>query len=148
MLMLKGSQALTKFRQKKLLKTLQAIDSSITDVQAQYIHFVDAESKLSLAQQEQLKQLLSYGEVQSDLTSGELFLVIPRIGTISPWSSKATDIFHNTGLTDIDRVERGIAYFVTTKAQINRKLVSAIIHDRMTEQVLADFDTAAKLACG
>jgi len=145
MLMLRGSRALSKFRQARLLKTLQAIDGSITNVQAQYIHFVDSETKISDDEKKQLDQLLSYGEAQSDIQIGELFLVVPRIGTISPWSSKATDIIHNAGLTDITRVERGIAYFVSASDPVSRMLVGAILHDRMTESVLNNFDDASAL---
>ncbi|TAL15018.1 phosphoribosylformylglycinamidine synthase [Patescibacteria group bacterium] len=145
MLTLRGSRALSKFRQTRLLKTLQAIDESITNVQAQYIHFVDTKVALNDEQTSQLNQLLSYGDVSSDLSGGELFLVVPRIGTISPWSSKATDIVHNAGLTDISRVERGIAYFVTSVGPISRKLVGALLHDRMTESVLTELDGASAL---
>jgi phosphoribosylformylglycinamidine synthase len=145
MLTLRGSQALSSFRQKKLLKTLQSIDPSITQIQAQYIHFVDNSSALSDDVESQLSQLLEYGESQPDLTKGELFLVVPRIGTISPWSSKATDIVGNSGLNAIKRVERGIAYFVTSPNSINRSLIGALLHDRMTEVVLADLDAASAL---
>ncbi|MDB5167600.1 MAG: phosphoribosylformylglycinamidine synthase [Candidatus Saccharibacteria bacterium] len=145
MLTLRGSRALSKFRQTRLLKTLQGIDESITNVQAQYIHFVDTKATLSNEQAGQLNQLLSYGETSADLSAGELFLIVPRIGTISPWSSKATDIVHNAGLTDIDRVERGIAYFVSSKTPISHKLISALLHDRMTETVLSQFDEASAL---
>lgn len=145
MLALTGSQALSSFRQKKLLKTLQAIDASITNVQAQYIHFVDSTSKLDRETEERLGQLLTYGEDQKAKLSGELFLVVPRIGTISPWSSKATDIVANSGLHAINRVERGIAFYITSSLDVNRTIVGALLHDRMTETVLADTNDAAAL---
>ncbi len=145
MLTLKGSNALSSFRQKKLLKTLQSLDESITDVRAQYVHLVDRKAKISAEQTGQLEQLLSYGSSSPELKNGELFLVVPRIGTISPWSSKATDIVHNAGLTDIARVERGIAYFITTNTPVNRVLVGSVLHDRMTEAVLHNFDDASAL---
>lgn len=145
MLILKGSNALSPFRQKKLLKTLQGLDESITDVRAQYIHFIDNKSKISIEEQMQLEQLLDYGKSSPELKSGELFLVVPRIGTISPWSSKATDIVSNAGLSDIARVERGIAYFVTTNQTISRVLSGSVLHDRMTETVLANIDDASAL---
>jgi phosphoribosylformylglycinamidine synthase len=145
MLTLRGSQALSPFRQNKLLKTLQAIDASITNVQAQFVHFIDSKSALPRDVEKQLNQLLTYGENQADLTKGELFLVVPRVGTISPWSSKATDIVANSGLSAINRVERGIAYYVTSSEPVQRKLIGALLHDRMTESVLTDFDEAAAL---
>jgi phosphoribosylformylglycinamidine synthase len=145
MLTLSGSQALSRFHQKKLLKMLQNIDPNIVNIQAQYVHFIDSKAELSQKAEKQLNQLLSYGESQSDTNNGELILVIPRIGTISPWSSKATDIVQNSGLSAINRVERGIAYFVTTKDSINRKLISPLLHDRMTESVLDNIDAASAL---
>ena len=145
MLTLKGSNALSSFRQKRLLKTLQGLDESIIDVRAQYVHFVDSKAKISDEQQAQLDQLLAYGDLSADIKAGELFLVVPRIGTISPWSSKATDIIQNAGLTDVKRVERGVAYFVTAKNPVSRMLVSALLHDRMTESVLNNFDDASAL---
>lgn len=145
MLTIRGSQALSPFRQKKLLKTLQAIDTSITNVQAQFVHFVDSKATLVAEVESKLNQLLTYGEDQADLTKGELFLVVPRVGTISPWSSKATDIVANSGLSAINRVERGIAYYVTSSEPVKRKLIGALLHDRMTETVLTEFDEASAL---
>ncbi len=145
MLSLIGSQALSPFRQKKLLKTLQTIDSSITDIQAQYIHFVDSKAALDDETTKRLNQLLTYGEASRTNTQGELFLVVPRIGTISPWSSKATDIVANSGLSAINRVERGIAYSITSSVQVNRTIVGALLHDRMTETVLSSIDDASAL---
>lgn len=145
MLTLNGSQALSYFHQKKLLKILQNIDPNIITIQAQYVHFIDNKMELSPKAEKQLNQLLAYEESQSDLNSGELILVVPRIGTISPWSSKATDIVRNSGLSAINRVERGIAYFVTAKDSINRKLISPLLHDRMTESVLDNLEDASAL---
>lgn len=145
MLTLSGSQALSQFRQKKLLKILQNIDPNILNVQAQYIHFIDTNVALSTKAEKQLNQLLSYGETGDEPNSGELFLVIPRIGTISPWSSKATDIVSNSGLTAINRVERGVAYFVTARESVNRKIVGPLLYDRMTESLLGSLDDASVL---
>jgi phosphoribosylformylglycinamidine synthase len=145
MLILKGSQALSSFRQKKLLNTLQNIDPNITNVQAQYVHFVDSKVDLTAKAAKQLDQLLAYGEHQTITDTGELFLVVPRIGTISPWSSKATDIVRNSGLTAIDRVERGITYFVSARDSVNRKIINPLLHDRMTEVILDTLDAASAL---
>jgi phosphoribosylformylglycinamidine synthase len=145
MLILKGSQALSSFRQKKLLNTLQNIDPNITNVQAQYVHFVDSKVDLITKAAKQLDQLLAYGEHQTITNTGELFLVIPRIGTISPWSSKATDIVRNSGLTEINRVERGITYFVSARDSVNRTIISPLLHDRMTEVILDTLDAASAL---
>ena len=96
-----------------------------------------------------LQTLLTYEEVQGNHQfSGSLFLVTPRTGTISPWSSKATDIAHNCGLSMIERIERGIAYDVQTSPVLSdaqRNQLAALLHDRMTEMVLADTQDAVIL---
>ena len=113
MLILAGSVALSEFRRTKLLNTLQAAVPSVTAIKAEYTHFVRANRDLSADEQARLKTLLTYEEVQGDHQfNGTLFVVTPRAGTISPWSSKATDIAHNCGLSMIERIERGIAYDV------------------------------------
>jgi len=106
--------------------------------------------------------MLTYGEpVPETQYEGvtEEFFVIPRLGTISPWASKATDIAHNCGMAHIHRIERGVAYTVVLKSGIlgtgfgaPKKLpdneiaaVSALLHDRMTETVLRNADQAQAL---
>src|SRR5687767_15830624 len=70
-----------------------------------------------------------------------VFLVVPRLGTLSPWSSKATDIAHNCGLAAVTRIERGTVYFTDSRSPD----IAALLHDRMTQTVLRSFDEAAKL---
>ena len=86
--------------------------------------------------------------LQDGASTGTLFLVVPRPGTISPWSSKASDIAHNCGLDKVQRIERGIAYYVTAEeglSDLQKQKVSALIHDRMTEAVLNNLETAESL---
>ena len=110
MLILSGSVALSDFRRAKLLNALQTVVPSVTAVQAEYVHFVRTRCELGADEHARLQALLTYEEVQGDHNvRGTLFLVTPRTGTISPWSSKATDIAHNCGLNTVERVERGIA---------------------------------------
>ena len=89
--------------------------------------------------QKLLNKLLTYGpSVQSEANVGVLFLVVPRPGTISPWSSKASDIAKICGLTKLKRIERGIAYYVRTPAKLTlkqRQTLSNIFYDRMTQAV-------------
>lgn len=144
MLAYKGIAALSDFRTKKLLARLQAIDASITGVTAEYVHLVDNDAKLSNEDETRLKQLITYGTLFSGSAKGELYLAVPRPGTISPWSSKATDIVHNSGLTDIRRVERGILYYVQG-GKGKRGSVTAALHDRMTEAVLESIEAAQVL---
>ncbi|UJS26153.1 phosphoribosylformylglycinamidine synthase [Thiothrix winogradskyi] len=149
MLIFPGSVALSEFRRNKLLSALQAIVPTITAVQAEYIHFVRNSRELHPDEHAQLQALLTYEEVQgSHAFSGTLLLVTPRKGTISPWSSKASDIAHNCGLTMVERIERGIAYDVQTTAALSeaeRLAIAALLHDRMTEMVLTDLQDAVVL---
>lgn len=140
MLVYKGSSALSAFRREKLLKRLQAVDPSIQNVDAQYVHLVDADGTLPAKQDAALRELLTYG-VQFAGRKGKLLFVVPRPGTISPWSSKATDIAHNSGLKNVKRVERGIAYYVDAP-KLNMLSIAPLLHDRMTESVLGSLDEA------
>ena len=139
MLILQGCNALSDFRINKLLQVLQASVADIVTVSAQYIHFVDTKTALTDKEQDQLNALLNYG-MQPDAIDnpGEKLIVIPRPGTISPWSSKATNIIHNSGLEKINRIERGKVYTFTTKNNISLTKeqldeLNPLLHDRMTE---------------
>jgi phosphoribosylformylglycinamidine synthase len=155
MLILPGSNALSAFRTQRLLTQLQGIDAAITGVSARYLHFIDAANALSGDDEARLGALLTYSEPAGDQQEGDLFVVIPRFGTISPWASKATDIAHNCGMSHIHRIERGVAYRVTVKSGLlggARRLadgsvepVAAALHDRMTEMVLRSADDAVGL---
>ncbi|HEX5744051.1 MAG TPA: phosphoribosylformylglycinamidine synthase, partial [Candidatus Saccharimonadales bacterium] len=145
MLVLKGVAALSDFRAKKLLERLKAVDGSITGVQAEYVHFADTAKNPSASDKAELEKLVSYGTPFKGQSKGALYLTVPRPGTISPWSSKATDIAHNSGLKDIRRLERGIAYYVQGGKTADRQDVGGELHDRMTETVMDDFQDAAVL---
>ena len=162
MLILPGSNALSAFRSQRLLTQLQAVAPTIADVSARYYHFIDASAPLSTEDTGRLTAMLTYGEpVPETQYEGvtEEFFVIPRLGTISPWASKATDIAHNCGMAHIHRVERGVAFKVVLKSGIlgtgfgaPKKLaddeiqaVAALLHDRMTETVLRSADQAQAL---
>ena len=157
MLILPGSNALSAFRTRRLLSTLQAADATITGVTARYLHFIDAAAPLEQIDIDRLNGLLTYGEpvAGSGVDSGEAFVIVPRFGTISPWASKATDIVHNCGMAHIRRIERGVAYSVQLKTGLLggvKKLsdaasaqVAALLHDRMTETVLRQASDAAAL---
>ncbi|UHQ54907.1 phosphoribosylformylglycinamidine synthase [Microbulbifer sp. YPW16] len=147
MLVLRGAPALSKFRHQKLLSQLRSLQPAIEDVYAEFVHFADTD-KLDKKEEALLERLLQYGPTEEKhKPEGELLLVVPRPGTISPWSSKATDIAHNAGLEQIHRLERGVAYYLTgiqlTGAE--REALAAQLHDRMVESVLSDFDQAEQL---
>ena len=141
-LQLRGSRALSEFRLAKLLASLQKADPGVRSVAAEFRHFVECEREPGAEGRRLLERLLEYGERPAE-GRGEVFLVVPRLGTISPWSSKATDIARNCGLAGVRRVERGTLYRV--EGARNREAVGALLHDRMTETVLASPDEAPRL---
>lgn len=151
MLILHGKAALSSFRIEKLLHKLRADVPDIYAIGSQFMHFVDTKQKPDDQQMMVLERILMYGasEEQAEY-SGEDFLVVPRIGTISPWASKASDIAHNCGLTDISRIERGILYTLTMNHGISlsdaqREWIAESLHDRMIETVLDDINDAEYL---
>jgi phosphoribosylformylglycinamidine synthase len=149
MLIIRGAAALSEFRIQKLQASLASSVTGITGLSAEFIHFTDTASALSDEQQAVLEKLLEYGPRQQAAShEGQLFLVVPRPGTISPWSSKATDIAHNSGLEQIERIERGVAYYVQSKSALTAEQadqVKAAIHDRMVETVFSELEQAAVL---
>jgi len=140
-LQLRGPRALSEFRLAKLLAALQKVDPGVRSVGAEFRYFVEAEGALAAAGRGLLERLLDDGTPMLDSAGGEIFLVVPRLGTVSPWSSKATDIARNCGLAGIRRIERGTVYYVNT----GNPRLAPLLHDRMTQTVLRSFEEAAKL---
>lgn len=138
----KGIDALSEFRREKLLKQLRQVEPSITDLQAEYIHFVDMKAASSKSDETSLRELLGYGMPFESSRDGMLILVTPRPGTISPWSSKATDIAKNAGLSRVNRIERGVAYYVKATGDIKHETVLPLLYDRMLEAVLPSVESA------
>ena len=150
MLEIPGTPALSAFRIAKLLDRLTALEPAIGNLTARFVHFADLERALSAAERAVLAQLLSYGPTLPPAAAdeGARILVVPRAGTISPWSSKATDILRVCGLGSVRRVERGIEYRLRStrafdSAQLRR--LGAVLLDRMTEMALLDSADAARL---
>jgi len=137
MLRLRGSQAYSDFRISKLLGSLQDRFQTVTAVYSQYQHLVkiDGDKNLSAPDLDKLEQLLTYGpkdsgsldEIYNDREVFRVY-VIPRIGTISPWASKATDIAHHCGLNDILRIERGVAFYISTSQPFDSSQVHEHSH--------------------
>ena len=147
MLIFSGCNALSGFRCTGLLDRLQAHAPAIEVLTPQYVHLLDATSPITSVDEEKLRDLLEYREL-ADISSPHtaMFFVIPRLGTISPWSSKASDILHNCGLQHIRRVERGVLYQLGLSralADAERSIIASLLHDRMTESVLASVEDAA-----
>ena len=142
MFSLLGASALSQFRLDKLLQTLRSRDSRVLAVSSRFIHFVDAVRQFDESELELLGKLLTYGP-RSHLQSerGQRLLVTPRLGTVSPWSSKATDIAKVCGLKDVRRLERGCVYFIDASAPLPEQdltALAALLHDRMTESFWLD----------
>lgn len=151
MLIFRGAPALSEFRTQKLFASLKSIEPAILGVYAEFVHFAEIDGQLSDAETETLKSLLTYGSTQDgvlipECPEGLLRLVVPRPGTISPWSSKATDIAHNAGLDSIRRLERGIAFYLQGEMiEAHRQTVEALLHDRMVETIFSELSEAESL---
>jgi len=147
MLILRGAPALSAFRHGKLLAQLIAKVPAVSGLYAEFAHFAEVSGTLGADEEQVLARLLKYGpSVPVQEPAGRLFLVVPRFGTISPWSSKASDIAHNCGLDKVQRLERGIAFYVQGEfSDANAQLIAAALHDRMTQLVLERFEDAANL---
>lgn len=149
-----GGNALSAFRAQALLPRLQAVNARITGVHARHVHWVWCDRALDTASHEKLKALLVYGDPYTGPNDGTVVVVAPRLGTVSPWASKATDIAHNCGLA-IHRVERVTEYRLTLKSGLlggtksltaeELQAAAALLHDRMTESVLLARDDARHL---
>ncbi|AIL32411.1 phosphoribosylformylglycinamidine synthase [Basilea psittacipulmonis DSM 24701] len=147
-----GKSALSQFQIERLKDKLSQY--AITQIRAQYEYYVFAHEALSESEHIRLKQIL---DIDDDWKKNETLVlrVLPRMGTISPWASKATDIVHNCGLSNIARVERGVRFLFETKkgllggfASLNQEaqeFISSLIHDRMTEMVVGEEYHAGQL---
>jgi phosphoribosylformylglycinamidine synthase len=158
-LKLPGRRALSEFRLHKLLQQANKALPALTGVATQYWHFIKLRRTLSAPEDATLRALLTYGPVlrqdsgsvsEPKLPESDILLVVPRLGTISPWSSKATDIVRQCGLEAVERVERGAAYRLlgVSAAALTprvRRALLPLIHDRMTETVLESLQAADAL---
>ncbi len=141
MLILRGSPALSDFRLTRLRERLLEAVPEVAGLSAEHVHFVDLERPLDEAEQQVLARLLDYGPPPGAAPpKGTLLLVLPRFGTVSPWSSKATDIAHRCGLQKVLRIERGTAYYLRCREGVDpddgwQGRAAALLHDRMTESV-------------
>ena len=151
---LAGGNALSSFRAQQLQPALEAIHPKISGIAARYVHLVATDAAPTAAEQERLAALLTYGDPYAGPEDGAVLIVTPRLGTLSPWASKATDIARNCGIT-IRRVERITEFRISLKSGLLGKTpeltaeqlaqVAALLHDRMTESVVADRSAAAAL---
>ncbi|MBY0578148.1 MAG: phosphoribosylformylglycinamidine synthase [Burkholderiales bacterium] len=145
--MLRGRSALSDFRLNKLLKSIQLIKPELSGIHAEFWHFVSSSRQPDAAEAMILERLLEYGPAgENPPHGGEMLLVLPRIGTISPWSSKATDIVRHCGLDFVESLERGLAFHFDSSLNPSEKAeILPLIHDRMTESVFSSLQDAQKL---
>ena len=149
MLQFRGRQALSSFRLGKLSHQIRSIVSEFIKVESEYWYFCSIQQNLTQSELIRLQQLLDGHLIETlpQVTHG-FFLVLPRLGTVSPWSSKATDIAHHCQLQSIGRIERGIAFNIEFQSHItdeSRKKVEALLHDRMTESIFSSLQEASRL---
>ena len=146
---LRGVTALSDFRVEKLFQKAAALGLPEVKLSSEFWYFVGSEKTLDAATVEKLQALLAAQSVEQTPKAREglhLFLVTPRLGTISPWASKATNIAENCGLEGVERIERGMAVWLEGALTDGQKQQwAALLHDRMTESVLTDIDAAAQL---
>lgn len=147
----RGAPALSDFRVNKLLNQCAELQLPVTDIYAEFSHFAHISAALNVEESQVLQQLLKYGPtIEEHEPVGQFILVTPRPGTISPWSSKSTDIANNCGLTKVIRLERGLAYYVNTENAApltteQQSTLNNLIHDRMMEAIFTDLNDATAL---
>ncbi|PTR03503.1 phosphoribosylformylglycinamidine synthase [Nitrosomonas nitrosa] len=149
MLQFRGHKALSPFRLQKLVNQIRSIVPQFSAIETEYWYFCSSKRDLDQSELGILQKLLNVDpNDQSTVQRDVLLLVLPRPGTISPWSSKATDIAHHCGLEAIERVERGVAFYLQQEGELaveSLRAIEAIIHDRMTEAVVHSLQEASML---
>ncbi|EWT00928.1 phosphoribosylformylglycinamidine synthase [Intrasporangium oryzae NRRL B-24470] len=145
-----GGNALSLFRAAALVAHLQRVVPGVTGMSARHVHQVASHGPLDEATLETVTRLLTYGPPAAPEPAGAnlaTVVVSPRLGTLSPWASKATDIAHNCGV-DVRRVERVTEYHLATDAPLTEEQWAAaadLLHDRMTESALPSLEAARSL---
>jgi len=154
-----GGNAVSDFKVQQLLPRLAGISEKITSLSARFVHLASFDGEPDAATLQRVGELLTYGEPctaahqQLEAAGAPALLVMPRLGTVSPWASKATDIAHNCGLA-LHRVERLVEFRVGLKSgllgkaslsQDQLRAVAELLHDRMTENVSLDRTQAQAL---
>lgn len=145
---LRGSSALSAFRISKLLARFATTHLPVSEIYAEYVYFAELSAPLNAQENQRLQRLLNDGSSSASYQSqGRFLLVTPRPGTISPWSSKATDIAHNCDLPLVRRLERGVVFYLQASPLTNAQWVQAcgLLHDRMVESVFTDLTQVGQL---
>ena len=142
MLELPGQSALSNFRLSKLTRKLRQADRRVTGVEARFVYLIDTNATPSDEERQRLDALLLSNDEPGTLSSqARTVYVLPRPGTISPWSSKATDIAKACDIGTVERIERGICYGLLCSAEVNDRDFTALgqlLCDRMTEALFTE----------
>ncbi len=139
-----GNHALSAFRLEKLRTALKAVAPAVAVVDTRHCYFTELKAPLTSKEEKLLERLLNLdGGVSKPAAAPLQVLVVPRLGTISPWSSKATDIAQHCALPSVSRIERGVVFYLKGKggkalSEAEKKAVLPLLHDRMTESVVFD----------
>lgn len=153
-LVMQGAEALSPAKLLNLQQSIETLKLPIQNLQAKAEYYICSAQPLSGQPLERLGTLLNASpEKPVSLQKGEYEIkMLPRIGTISPWSSKATQIAKNCGFDDVERIERGIRFVLTTTKKLtghkalsedDLQAVAALLHDRMTQTIVdGDVDQA------
>ncbi|MCH2615037.1 MAG: phosphoribosylformylglycinamidine synthase, partial [Opitutales bacterium] len=140
MIILRGAPSHSEFRLKKLVDDLSSAELPVKNVYAEYLHVAETSEALTREEQSVLEKLLTYGpKLRGHDLEGMLRVVVPRPGTLSPWSSKATDIAHICGLSKLNRIERAVAFWIDlAEVELDASQLRSLdskLHDRMTQSV-------------
>lgn len=143
------SPALSLPQKKRLLSRCRRVATSVKEIYAEYMYLAELSQPLDYIERDQLQRLLQYGPtLAKQQTNGRFILITPRIGTISPWSTKATNIAHNCGIRQVRRLERVLAYYVQAPLlpEEEWQKITAQLHDRMLEKCFSDLNKTDILA--
>ena len=141
MLIFPGGPAASAFRLQKRLRSIRERAPSATNLSACFLHLIDLEGELPAGRQKILEDLLGYAPplVARGISENTVkFTVFPRLGTVSPWSTKATDIIHRCDLDQVRRAERGIVWQIDVTSECSGREIATFLHDPMTESVITD----------
>ncbi|MGH8313498.1 MAG: phosphoribosylformylglycinamidine synthase, partial [Gammaproteobacteria bacterium] len=150
MLQFRGGPALSEFRLQKLLANLRTHLPALSALSAEFHYFMDVSRALDAKDERMLHALLAEGPgPAAEVPPGSPLVCVPRFGTVSPWSSKATDIAHNCGLSQVRRIERGVVFYLQhSGAGLRRRELEQaahLLHDRMTQTLVMRLDEAEGL---
>jgi len=139
-----GEPALSDFRKRKLVRLIGGSAEQVVGLEAHFVYLIESADSLNDADIRALQDLL-HGDPVSRLDEDGLLLVVPRLGTQSPWSTKATDIAWHCGLKSVMRIERGVAYRLQGIHSEQKPSAIGALHDRMTQSVLGSLEEAYEI---